>query len=122
MRLRNFEPRVKRLEKLSKEQQLDITFDLINAISLVKGAEETALLLQDLLTSVEVKNLGKRLRIAKLLITGKTHLEIVEEVHCSFASVSKVNMWLNQRGEGFKRIIAKLPKQYAMPRLPNRGR
>lgn len=120
MRLRNFEPRVKRLEKLSKGEQLDITFDLINAISLVKGPEETALLLEDLLTSVEVKNLGKRLRIAKLLIAGKTHLEIVEHLHCGFATVAKVNMWLNQRGEGFKRIIAKLPKQYTMPKLQNR--
>lgn len=120
MSLRSYEPRVKRLEKLSKGEQLDITFDLINAISLVKGSEETALLLEDLLTSAEVKNLGKRLRIAKLLIAGKTHLEIVEQLHCGFATVAKVNMWLNQRGEGFKRIIAKLPKQYSMPKLPNR--
>lgn len=120
MGIKNYESRVKRIEKLSKEQQLDLTFDLINAISLVHGPQETALLLQDLLTSAEVKNLGKRLRIAKLLIKGKTHLEIVEEVHCSFASVSRVSMWLNQRGEGFKRIIAKLPKQYTMPKLQNR--
>src|SRR3989344_8763183 len=101
MSIGSFEPRVKRLEKLSKEEQLDITFDLINAISLVKGSEETALLLEDLLTAAEVKNLGKRLRIAKFLIAGKTHLEIVEQLRCGFATVAKVNMWLNQRGEGF---------------------
>ena len=46
MSIGSFEPRVKRLEKLSKEEQLDITFDLINAIRLVKGSEKTALLLE----------------------------------------------------------------------------
>ena len=120
MSIGKYEPRVKRLEKLSKEQRLDMTFDLINAVSLVKSPQETALFLQDLLTSREVRDLGQRLRIAKFLLAGKTHLEIVELLHCSSATVAKVNMWLFQRGEGFKRIIAKLPKQYSMPKLQNR--
>jgi len=111
---------VKRLEKLSREEQLDLIFDLINAISLVKDPSETAALLEDLLTSTEIKNLAKRLRIAKLLLAGKTHEEIVDFLHCSYATTVKVNMWLNQRGEGFKKIIAKLPKQYKMPKLPPR--
>ena len=105
---------------MSKEDQLDLVFDLINAISLAKNPSETAALLEDLLTSSEVKNLAKRLRIAKLLLSGKTHEEIIDILHCSYATTAKVNMWLNQRGEGFKKIIAKLPKQYSMPRLPNR--
>lgn len=117
---RSFEPREKRLEKLSKEQQLDLIFDLINAFSLVRNPYETALLMEDLLTADEVKDLGKRLRIAKLLLLGKTQREISEELHCSLATVAKVNLWLNQKGEGFKRIIAKLPKKYQMPKLPSR--
>lgn len=117
---RQYEMPVKRLEKLSKEDQLDLVFDLINAISLVKDPSETAALLEDLLTSSEVKNLAKRLRIAKLLLSGKTHEEIIEILHCSYATTAKVNLWLSQRGEGFKKIIVKLPKQYQMPKLPNR--
>lgn len=117
---KTFYPREKRLEKLSKEDQLDLVFDLINAISLVKDPRETALLLEDLLTSSEVKNLAKRLRIAKLLLAGKTHEEIIDILHCSYATTVKINLWLNQRGEGFKKIIAKLPKQYKMPKLPPR--
>ena len=120
MVITKYEPRVKRLEKLSKQQQLDITFDLINAISLVKSPQETAIFLQDLLTSREVRDLGQRLRIAKLLIAGKTQREIIEIQHCSGSTVAKVNMWLSQRGEGFRKIIAKLPKQYKMPKLAPR--
>lgn len=117
---RNYEMPVKRIEKLSKEEQLDLTFDLINAVSMVQTPTETALLLEDLLTAGEVKNLGKRLRIAKLLLKAKTQREISEELHCSFATVAKVNLWLSQRGEGFKKVIAKLPKQYSMPKLQPR--
>lgn len=117
---KQYEMPVKRLEKLSKEDQLDLVFDLINAISLVKNPSETAALLEDLLTSAEVKNLAKRLRIAKLLLAGKTHEEIIDILHCSYATTAKVNLWLSQRGEGFKKIIAKLPKQYSMPKLQNR--
>ena len=117
---RQYETPVKRLEKMSKEDQLDLVFDLINAISLVKDPSETAGLLEDLLTSSEVKNLAKRLRIAKLLLSGKTHEEIIDILHCSYATTAKVNLWLNQRGEGFKKIISRLPKQYSMPKLPNR--
>ncbi len=117
---RRYEKPVKRLEKLSREEQVDLIFDLINAISLVKNPDETAALLEDLLTSTEIKNLAKRLRIAKLLLAGKTHEEIIDLLHCSYATTAKVNMWLKQRGEGFKKIIAKLPKQYKMPKLPPR--
>jgi len=118
---RVFEPKVKRLEKLSKEEQLDLTFDLINAFSLVRTSYETALLMENLLTNDEVKDLGKRLRIAKLLLLGKTQREIAEELHCSFATVAKVRLWLESRGEGFKRIIAKLPKKRQVPSLPPRS-
>lgn len=111
---------VKRLEKLSKEDQLDLVFDLINAISLVRLPVETAALLQDLLTASEIKNLGKRLRIAKLLLSGKKQEEIIESLHCSFGTIAKINLWLNQGGEGFKKVIAKLPKRRELPKLPAR--
>lgn len=91
-------------------------FDLINAISLVKTPTETALLLKDLLTSKEIKNLAKRLRIAKLHLIGKTEREIADELHCSFATISKVNTWLNEGGEGLRKVISKLPTKYKIPK------
>lgn len=101
----------KRLNKFSKDEQEDLVFDLINAFSLANNPLDSALLLQDLLTEVEVKNLAKRLRIAKLLLDGETHEEIVNELHCSFATVAKVRIWLDNAGEGLKRVIKKLPQR-----------
>ena len=110
-----FYPPAKKIEKLSKKELLNLNFDLINAFRLANTPYDTALLLQDLLTANEIKNLSKRLRIAKLILDGKTQRDIAHELHCSFATVTKVSVWLNEGGEGFKKVIAKLPKRYDFP-------
>lgn len=109
----------KRLEELSRNQQEDLVFDLINAFALVRDPLNSALLLQDLLTSAEIKNISKRLRIAKLLLEGRIHEEITKELRCSFGTVAKVKAWLNEAGDGLKNVLRKLPerkKRYEMKR------
>ena len=112
---KSYYPTVKRIEKLSKEEQLDIFFDLINAFRIVKSPTDTTLFIQDLLTASEIKNLAKRLRIAKLLLRDEYQRDIAHKLHCSIATVTKVNYWLNQGGEGFKKVIKKLPNKYSIP-------
>lgn len=109
-------PSPKRLEKLSRDEQLNLILDLINAFRVVKTPTDIALLLQDLLTAKETKNLAKRLRIAKLIILEKTHREIAQNLHCSFATISKVRMWLDQGGAGLRNVISKLPPKYELPK------
>lgn len=106
-----FNYKEKRLDKFSKDEQEDLVFDLINAFSLVNNPYDSALLLQDLLTEGEVRNLAKRLRVAKLILEGKKQEEIVKELHCSFATIAKVSIWLGNAGEGFKKVIKKLPQR-----------
>lgn len=122
-----FYPKPQRLDKLSKEEHEDLVFDLINAFSLVKTPVESAFLLNDLLTKKEIENLAKRLRIAKLLVSGTKQEEIIKKLHCSFGTVSKVKIWLAAGGKGLNRVIAKLPKKasavsyrrtYPQPNLP----
>jgi len=105
----------KRVDKIGRNEQLALMFDLINAISIVKTPTETALLLKDLLTAKEIKNLAKRLRIAKLLLSEISEREITKELHCSFATISKVNTWLTEGGEGLRNVISKLPTKYEIP-------
>lgn len=110
----------KKIEKLSPEEQFDLLFDLINAFALMKSSSESALLLQDLLTESELKNLSKRLGIAKLILSGMTQREISNELHCSFATVAKITMWLNQGGKGFRKVIRELPKKRGVVRYPKK--
>lgn len=109
--MKKYKSYLKRTERLTKSEQVDLLFDLVNAFALVTDTYSSASLLQDLLSSSELKNLGKRLRIAKLLSQGKTQEEIIKDLHCSFATVAKVRYWFQEKGEGFKKVINKLPKR-----------
>lgn len=119
-----FSYKEKRFDKLSPQEQEDLIFDLINAFALMRSPMDTALFLQDLLTEKEVRNLAKRLRIAKLILARNTNDEIVSEMHCSMATISKVRMWLENAGEGFRKVIQELPKRrkvYKPKRVPGVG-
>lgn len=100
-----------RPEKLSKEKRGDLLYDFVNAFSLLKSPTEAALLVQDLLTEKEVTSLSKRLRIAKLLLDGKKYDDVAKEVHTSHVTVSKISAWLNQKGDGFRLIVKRLPEK-----------
>ncbi|MEK7521677.1 MAG: Trp family transcriptional regulator [Patescibacteria group bacterium] len=100
-----------KMSKLSIKEQEDFVFDLINAFAHANTPTHSARLLHDLLTENEISNLAKRLRIAKLLLKGKTQEEVVDLTHSSFATVTKVNMWFDNAGDGLKHVISRLPKR-----------
>lgn len=106
-----------------KKQNLrvDYVFDLINAFKSIKSTDESVLFLQDILTAGEIKNLSIRLRIARLLLGGKSQRSVSMNLNVSIATVSKVNSWLTQRGDGFKKIIARLPIKYNLPTKSVKG-
>lgn len=108
----------KRPDRLPEWKEQDMAFDLINAFVLAKDSQTVALLLRDLLTTKEVRNLTKRLRIAKLFLSGRKYDEIVDEVNCSLGTVAKVKIWLDQGGQGLQRVIMQLPKRRSKPGRP----
>jgi TrpR-related protein YerC/YecD len=113
--------KLKAYEKLAREKRVGLMFDLVNAFKIVKKPIETALFLQDLLTANEIRNLSIRLRIAKLLLAGGKYRDIQDELHVSFATITKVSTWFEQGGEGFKHVIAKLPLKWDLPKDLPRG-
>lgn len=102
---------MKRADKLTKRQQQELVIDLINAFVGCKSVKDATYFLQDLLTLSEMKILAKRLRIAKLLLSGVTYEEIEKRVFVSHGTIAKIAAWLAERGDGFREIIEKLPKQ-----------
>lgn len=103
--------KTKRLEKLSRREQEGLILDLINAIVGARSVGDAALFLQDLLTKSEMKILSKRLRIAKLLIQGMDYREIESSLHVGHSTIAKIAAWLSERGEGFRKVISRLPRQ-----------
>lgn len=110
-----------RFEKLNNKKKLEFMFDLMNAFSKLKTPVEAAYFLEDILTKKEIRNLSVRLRIARLLLAGKTFEEIQAHTKASSATITKVSLWIERGGEGFKNVILKLPAKWAMPKkLPKK--
>lgn len=110
-----FDRPVERVERLTRDEQEDLLFDLLASFQIIKDAGETALFIQDLLTRDEAKRLAKRLRIAKLLLEGMAYGEIEDVVHTSHGTIAKVAGWLAEKGDGFRRVLSKLPKRTRKP-------
>ena len=108
--------RERRVDRLAEWKQQNLAFDLINAFVLANNARDVALLLHDLLTTKEIRNLTKRLGIAKMLLAGDKYDTITDQLNCSLGTVAKVKIWLDEGGEGLKRIILLLPKRTIKPK------
>ena len=103
--------KTKRFEKLSQKEQASLVYDLIHALIQTQSVSDAALFLQDLLTKSELRLLGKRLRIAKLLLSGTDYREIEQRVHVSHSTIAKIAAWLSERGDGFRKIVKRLPAE-----------
>lgn len=101
----------KGFEKLSQQERDEVISDLIYAFVNCKTVGEVSLFLQDILTRSELQLLSRRLRIAKLLLEGKTYDYIVGSLHVSHTTLAKVALWLADKGDGFRNIIKTLPKK-----------
>ena len=99
-----------RIPKLAKKQRQELMLALCNAIAQMKKADEAAKLLTDLLSPQEVEMIAKRLEIAKLLIEGKTYDQIRADIKTGYATIARINTWLNLSGEGFKLAFSRRQK------------
>src|SRR5258706_9805346 len=96
--------------RLTKAERENLLIDLVTSLTITRSLNDVVLFLQDLLTKSEIEMLSKRLRIAKLLLSGMTYDEIADSLHTSLATVAKISAWLSERGDGFRNIIQKLPE------------
>ena len=96
-----FSPR----QKLQKEEQQRVLLELCQSMVMVKSLEEAARVLGDLLSEPELRMVAKRLQIAKLLLNGKKYEQIRMELKVSQQTIARVNLWLQQAGEGFRMVM-----------------
>ena len=85
---------MKKSKKITTKESAEQVLDLLTAFSLIKGEELVANFIADLLTESEVLTLAKRLRIAKLLLSGDTMDAVVEKTDAGKNTVAKVAHWL----------------------------
>lgn len=91
--------------KLSPQQRQQALLELCRALVMVTKLDEAAKLLGDLLSDQEVEMIAKRLQIAKLLLKGDKYDIIRGKLKVSDATIARVNLWIQQAGEGFRMVM-----------------
>ncbi len=106
--------------RLSQQQEQEILLDFFQSLATLKGFKEATEVFQDLLSRAELTMLAKRLKIAKLLIKGVTYQEISRTLKVSTQTIARVNIWLQEAGEGFRLMFERTKtKSNSNHRLPN---
>ncbi len=90
---------------LSKADQQELFIDFAYAFASIKSSVEAANFLKDLLSESEALMLARRLQIARLLLDGLTYEQIRKLTKAGFATITKVQTWLNLYGEGYRTVV-----------------
>lgn len=101
-----------KIGKLSDKEVMRTLDTLYTAASAIQGREAIKLFLKDLLTPSERIMLGRRLIIARKLLSGETHEEIVTSLGVGYDTIMRVQKWLHDRIPGYEQAIAGMEKEF----------
>lgn len=86
----------------------DLIDQLFKAILLLENIEECYAFFEDICTVNEIKSLGQRLEVAKMLQRKNTYTDITEGTGASAATISRVNRALSYGTDGYTNILERL--------------
>lgn len=102
---------MKKYSRISNEEREELLKEFCETLSVLKSPQEIMNFLIDLLTKQEIIMLAKRIKIAKLLIEGRNYRNIEGLLKVANSTVSRVNQWLMEGGEGFRLITERTQKK-----------
>ena len=89
---------------MEKRPSKELIPELFETVLRLRTQEDCAAFFADLCTDKEVENMASRLAAARLLIEGKTYLQVIEAVDISSATLSRVSRCV-QHGTGYTRML-----------------
>ena len=101
----------KKSNQLTRAERIQTLDMLYTAASTIKGRDAIKLFLRDLLTPSERLMLGRRIWIARLLLTGESRMEICRKLTVGPNTVWRVGKWLNDQMPGYEQALAGLEKE-----------
>ncbi|ACL68965.1 YerC/YecD family TrpR-related protein [Halothermothrix orenii] len=93
---------------MGKDIKDRFTEQLFDAILLLENKEECYRFFEDIATIGEIKALGQRLEVARMLRQGATYDEITEKTGVSTATISRVKRALHYGADGYKLILDRM--------------
>ena len=85
--------------------------NLFDAVLKLENRDECYKFFQDVCTINEILSLAQRMEVAKMLMAGKTYLEISEATGASTATISRVNRSLTYGADGYKIVFDRMDAQ-----------
>ncbi len=92
------------IPKNSKEK------NLVKAFSFLNNEKDVANFIRDIMTPVEIEEFANRLEIARLLMTGKSYIEIAKQTKVSTTTVTRVAHWLFKGCGGYQKVLSNKTK------------
>lgn len=102
---------------LDKKTQDKIVTLFISGIALSQTTDEVSFLIEDILTPTEKLMLAKRFSIAFMLLEGYDYDSIVDVLKVSRSTIGRVNWWLSTRGDGVRRVRARIKKDEQLKKI-----
>lgn len=101
----------KKISDLSDQEKMETLDLLYTAASAVKGRTATKEFLKDLLTPSERIMLGRRIWIARLLLSGESQALIGKKLKVGPNTIWRVEKWLSDQMPGYEKAIQGLEKE-----------
>lgn len=93
---------------MSKDIRNKFTDQLFEAILQLEDREECYRFFKDVATISEIKALGQRLEVARMLKKGITYEKIVEKTGVSTATISRVKRALDYGEDGYNLVLERM--------------
>ena len=84
---------------------------LMRALLKLETVEECYDLFEDLCTISEIKSMGQRMEVAKMLNDKCVYTDIAAKTGASTATISRVNKCLNYGSDGYKLVLDRLEEK-----------
>lgn len=101
---------------ISAKEKKELLSEFWGLVYLLENQEEIENFFRDLLSESEVVMLARRIRIAKLLLEGKSYEEIREIMKTSHVTINNVQRWLQINDNSYKKAAPILEKELTRQR------
>lgn len=96
---------------LSDKERMETLDALYTAAGTLKGRDAAKEFLKDLLTPSERLMLGRRILVARALLSQMTHDDIVGKYKVGKDTIQKISKWLDDQLPGYEKVIADMEKE-----------
>jgi len=99
-------------KELSSQERMETLDALYTAASTIRGRDATKHFLRDLLTESERIMLGRRILIARALLSGHTYEDITERLQVGRDTIARVDIWIDEKSGDYAGAVKAMRKEY----------